>query len=61
MEIKDKDSKLYLEEMLNRDYDNMTKDKLKKLLIETEIQKYYLKRKEEILEEERNKKRKKKK
>lgn len=47
--------------MLNRDYDNMTKDKLKKLLIETEIQKYYLKRKEEILEEERNKKRKKKK
>ena len=47
--------------MLNLDYDNMTKEELKELLIETEIQNYYLKRKEEILEEERNKKRKKKK
>lgn len=56
MEIKDKNSNL--EKILNIDYDSMTKEELKELLIETEIQNYYLKRKEEILEEERTKKKK---
>lgn len=59
MEIKDKDSNS--EEILNIDYDNISKEELKELLIETEIQNYYLKRKEEILEEKRNKNSKKKK
>ncbi len=59
MEIKDKDSNL--EKMLKIDYDNMTKEELKELLIETEMQNYYFKRKEKLIEEEKNKKSKKKK
>lgn len=58
MEIKYKDSNLYLEKMLNRDYDNMTKEEMIEKLIELDIQNYYFKRKEKLIEEEKNKKKK---
>lgn len=57
MDIKDKDSSS--KELLNKKYDDMTKEELKELLIEANIQNYYFKRKEEILAEENSKKKRK--
>lgn len=57
MDIKDKDSNL--KGMLDEKYDNMSKEELKELLIESKIQIYYFKRKEEILSEENSKKKRK--
>lgn len=57
IDIKDKDSRL--KELLNKKYDDMSKEELKELLIESNIQNYYFKRKEEILAEENSKKKRK--
>lgn len=57
MDIKDKDSNL--KQFLDEKYDNMSKEELKELLIESKIQNYYFKRKEEILAEENSKKKRK--